>query len=217
MGSRKLGVLRQVSTLVIVLLVALLGTDLFAETVKEKTENLTPAQVVKVAVSDVLTEMRVNEALYEQDPTKINELIHQKVVLYFDFLRMTRLAMTTYWNSATESQRLDISEAFQNLFVMTYSKQFFEYRNSKADIETVAEATEKKATLKLKASSQSGDDVALFLRLEKKADKWKIIDINVDGVSYVVTMRGQFSDNLSQKGIDGLILFLRDAAQQGTP
>jgi phospholipid transport system substrate-binding protein len=217
MKSTKLGVLRQLYTLVIMLFFALLGADLFAESVKIKAENLTPVQVVKAAVSDVLTEMRANEVLYKNDPTKINELINQKVVPYFDFSRMTRLAMTTYWHSATESQRLEVAEAFQNLFVRTYGKQFFDYRDSSADIEAVTEATEKKASLKLQARSQRGDDVTLFLRLEKRIDKWKIIDVNVDGVSYVVTMRGQFSDNLSQKGVDGLILFLKDAVEQRAP
>lgn len=217
MESTKLGVVRQCHKFVIVLFFALLGSNLFAESVNVKAENLTPIQVVTAAVSDVLTEMRANEALYMQDPTKINELVNQKVVPYFDFSRMTRLAMTTYWNSATASQRSDVAEAFQNLFVSTYGKQLFDYRDSSADIEAVTEATEQKAILKLKASSQRGDDVALFLRLEKRIDKWKIIDVNVDGVSYVVTMRGQFSDNLSQKGVDGLILFLKEAAEQRAP
>lgn len=217
MEPAKLGVLRQCYTFVIVLFSALLGSGLFAESVNVKAENLTPIQVVRAAVSDVLTEMRANEALYKQEPTKINELVNQKVVPYFDFSRMTRLAMTTYWNSATASQRSDVTEAFQNLFVTTYGKQLFDYRDSSADIEAVTEATEQKTILKLKASSQRGDDVALFLRLEKRTDKWQIIDVNVDGVSYVVTMRGQFSDNLSQKGIDGLILFLKGAAQQRAP
>jgi phospholipid transport system substrate-binding protein len=217
MKSTKNGIVRKCYSVVFILFLGLAGSELFAESPSVITSNLTPDQVVRHAVSDVLTEMRSNEALYKADPAKITELMNHKVVPYFNFSRMTQLAMTTYWKSASEQQRSDVTEAFQNLFVATYGKQFFEYRDSSADIEAVPGGTEQKASLKLKARGQSGDDVTLYLRLENKTGKWQIIDVNVDGVSYVVTMRGQFSGNLSRKGIDGLILFLRDAVEQRDP
>lgn len=217
MNSIKVSIASKYYSVVIALFFALAASELFAEPENVVTNNLTPDQVVRHAVGDVLTEMRSNEELYKADPEKITELMNQKVVPYFNFSRMTQLAMATYWKSASAQQRSDVTQAFQDLFIATYGKQFFEYRDTSADIEAVPGGTEQKASLKLKARGQSGDDVTLFLRLENKTGKWQIIDVNVDGVSYVVTMRGQFSDNLSRKGVDGLILFLRDAVEQRDP
>lgn len=217
MNSIKVSIASKFYSVVIALFFALAASELFAEPENVVTNNLTPDQVVRHAVGDVLTEMRSNEELYKADPEKITELMNQKVVPYFNFSRMTQLAMATYWKSASAQQRSDVTQAFQDLFIATYGKQFFEYRDTSADIEAVPGGTEQKASLKLKARGQSGDDVTLFLRLENKTGKWQIIDVNVDGVSYVVTMRGQFSDNLSRKGVDGLILFLRDAVEQRDP
>lgn len=217
MNSTKVSIASKFYSVVIALFFALAASELFAEPENVVTNNLTPDQVVRHAVADVLTEMRSNEELYKADPEKITELMNQKVVPYFNFSRMTQLAMATYWKSASAQQRSDVTQAFQDLFIATYGKQFFEYRDTSADIEAVPGGTEQKASLKLKARGQGGDDVTLFLRLENKTGKWQIIDVNVDGVSYVVTMRGQFSDNLSRKGVDGLILFLRDAVEQRDP
>ena len=175
--------------------------------------DLSPTQVVQTAVSDVLTYLRSNEAVYENEPGRITDLINQKVVPYFDFSRMTQLAMTTSWNTASEVDRTAVTEAFQELFVATYGKQLFAYRNTQAEIEAMPGATDQKASLKMKAHNLRGDNVTLFLRLEKKTDRWKVIDINVDGVSYVVTSRGQFSEAITNKGIDGLIQYLHEAKQ----
>jgi len=199
---------------VITLIFASTATAVFADPDTGTPENLTPTDVVKTAISDVLNDMRNHESLYEQEPARLDELVRQKVVPYFDFSRMTRLAMARYWNSASASQRLDASDAFQNLFIVTYGKQLFDYRNTTAKVEALPGATEQKANLKLKANSQRGEYVTLFLRLEKQAEKWHIIDVNADGVSYIVTMRGQFSETLSQQGVDGLIKFLNDSAQK---
>lgn len=170
--------------------------------------RLGPAEVVQAAISDVLVDMRSHESRYQQDPASIYTLVEQKVVPYFDFTRMTQLAMATYWRSATEQERVAVKEAFQQLFVATYSKQFFAYRNTEAEIETLPGSTDTRSTLKLKALDQRGNRVALFLRLEKKSADWKIIDVNVEGVSYVVTSRGQFSEAIANKGIEGLIQYL---------
>lgn len=175
---------------------------------------LTPAQVVQTAISDVLNDLRSDEGLYQEHPAKIYQLVKQKVVPHFDFPRMTQLAMATYWSTASGEQRKATVAAFENLFVYTYGKQFFDYRNTDANIESMPGATDKKAMLKLKVHNQQNNTVNLFLRLEQRDQIWRIIDVNLDGVSYLVTSRGQFSEIISQKGVDGLIADLQESARQ---
>lgn len=173
-----------------------------------------PSQVVQAAVSDVLTDMRANAALYETEPARLYDLVKQKVLPYFDFSRMTQLSMGVHWKSASETQKAAVSEAFQEHFVATYSKQLFNYRNTDPVLESEPGATGKMAVLKASVRNQRGEDVTLFLRLERKADRWRIIDITVEGVSYLVTNRGQFSEVIAQQGIDGLIQSLRKATKR---
>jgi phospholipid transport system substrate-binding protein len=50
-----------------------------------------------------------------------------------------------------------------------------------------------------------GEPVILFLRLEIHNGNWKIVDINVEGVSLVITARGIFDEEINQIGIDAFL------------
>jgi len=50
----------------------------------------------------------------------------------------------------------------------------------------------------------------LDYRMEKTATGWKIYDINVLGIWMVETYRTQFAQEISTKGIDGLISSLAE-------
>jgi phospholipid transport system substrate-binding protein len=46
--------------------------------------------------------------------------------------------------------------------------------------------------------------------LEKTPSGWKVYDINVLGVWLVENYRNQFTNQINQNGIDGLITFLKE-------
>jgi phospholipid transport system substrate-binding protein len=59
-----------------------------------------------------------------------------------------------------------------------------------------------------------GDPVPLDYRLEKTDKGWKVYDMNIMGVWLVEAYRNQFSNQISQNGIDGLVKFLQDRNKQ---
>ena len=50
-----------------------------------------------------------------------------------------------------------------------------------------------------------GEPIKLDCRLDKFAEDWKIIDVNVGGIWLVTSYRSQFAQELGSGGIDGLI------------
>ena len=59
-----------------------------------------------------------------------------------------------------------------------------------------------------------GDPVPLDYRLEKTPNGWKVYDMNIMGVWLVEAYRNQFSNQISQNGIEGLVKFLQDRNKQ---
>jgi phospholipid transport system substrate-binding protein len=59
-----------------------------------------------------------------------------------------------------------------------------------------------------------GDPVPLDYRLEKTPSGWKVYDMNIMGVWLVEAYRNQFTNQINQNGIDGLIKFLKERNQQ---
>jgi len=54
---------------------------------------------------------------------------------------------------------------------------------------------------------------SLDYRLEKTPQGWKIYDINVENVWLIENYRNQFTQQINQNGIDGLIAALNQRAQ----
>ena len=61
-----------------------------------------------------------------------------------------------------------------------------------------------------------GDAVQLDYRMEKTANGWKIYDFNVLGIWMVETYRTQFAQEISARGIDGLIATLAQRNKSGS-
>ena len=71
--------------------------------------------------------------------------------------------------------------------------------------------------VKLNVHDARGQPVLLFLLMEKHGGQWQIIDVNVEGVSIVITARSRFSEEITLKGLDGFIQTLREENQRSMP
>jgi phospholipid transport system substrate-binding protein len=62
-------------------------------------------------------------------------------------------------------------------------------------------------------SQANGPSVGIDYRLEKTPQGWKIYDLNVEGIWLIQNYRNQFSQQIAQNGIDGLIATLNQRNQ----
>jgi phospholipid transport system substrate-binding protein len=62
--------------------------------------------------------------------------------------------------------------------------------------------------------TNKNDSIELDYRLEKTAQGWKVYDINVLGAWLVQAYQQQFTEQISQHGVDGLVQFLTQRNQQ---
>jgi phospholipid transport system substrate-binding protein len=164
-----------------------------------------PEALVKSTADEVLAVMRQNK-----DPKTLIAYAEQKIVPYFDFERMTRLAVGRPWVEATPEQRRALEQGFRSLLVSTYA----------AAITNGVTPADK---IEVKQSQGSGDDVlvrtvvhrsggqppvAVNYRVERKNGQWMVYDVIVEEVSLIQTYRGSFSSEIARSGIDGLIRLL---------
>jgi len=164
-----------------------------------------PSSLVRSLFADYTKELRDNEKLYSEHSDQLLELANKRLAPYFNFERMAQIAMAKYWLQASEEQKQAVTEQFKRQLIRNYAQTLFAYRKSDIDIvnEDVHSAT--KHTVKVKVKDDQGTPVTLFIRFEKRGQQWQAVDINVEGVSIVVTARSQFSEVIDKSGIDGLI------------
>jgi phospholipid transport system substrate-binding protein len=171
-----------------------------------------PDKLVKDVANDVLKSLREDPDLRTSNPTKMAELIEQKVAPHFDFERMTRLAVGRNWREANDDQKKLLIEQFRQLLVRSYSTAYSAYRNIAVEVKPARMNAgdgdvQVKSEIKLPGGAPPVNvDYAMY----KNDSEWKVYDVIVDGVSLVTTYRSTFTEEIRQNGIDGLIKSLRE-------
>jgi phospholipid transport system substrate-binding protein len=177
-----------------------------------------PDALVKRTADEILTIVRSDKDLQSGDSRKVVQLAEQKVLPYFDFDRMTRLAVGRNWQQATAEQRAALTKEFRTLLVRTYSTSLSQYRNQTIEVKPLkAAANDTDVTVKTAVIQQGGPPIPIDYAMEKKDNTWKVYDVLVDGASLVTTYRGSFNDQIQKGGIDGLIKTLQERNQSGAP
>jgi phospholipid transport system substrate-binding protein len=163
-----------------------------------------PEALVKSTADEVLAIMRQHK-----DPQERIAAAEQKVLPYFDFERMTRLAVGRPWRDATPEQQRALTHGFRSLLVNTYSKAISEGVTPADKIEVKPAQGSGEAVLVPTVVHRSGKPpVAVNYRVTQSAGNWVVYDVVVEDVSLVQTYRGTFAAAIGSSGIDGLIRLL---------
>ncbi|MBI3524464.1 MAG: ABC transporter substrate-binding protein [Betaproteobacteria bacterium] len=172
--------------------------------------NLAPDALIKQVTSEVLEVVRKDKDIQSGDRQKVIDLVEAKVLPNFDFSRMTQLAMARDWRAATPSQQKAMTDAFRTLLVRTYSKALTEYKNQVIEFKPFAlKAGETEVKVRTQVIQSGAKPISLDYYLEKQAQGWKVVDIEVGGISLVTNYRDSFASEVKSGGVDGLIKSLQ--------
>ncbi|WP_374502149.1 phospholipid-binding protein MlaC [Zoogloea sp.] len=174
-----------------------------------------PDALVKSVTDDVITIVRQDKAIQSGDTRKAVELVETRVLPYFDFAHMTRLAVGKDWKQASPEQKTMLTQEFKTLLVRTYSNALTQYRNQQIDFKPLkAKPEDTDVVVRTEVRQPGAKPVQIDYNLEKLADGWKVYDVLVAGVSLVTSYRDSFGQEVRTGGIDGLIKSLKDKNKQ---
>jgi len=175
-----------------------------------------PNEFVQQVADQVLTALKNDTAARAGDIKRINQIVDEMILPYVNFEKTTRLATGRNWRVATPEQKTALSNAFRGTLARTYSGAFTRVSDS-TSIKTLpfrGDANANDVVVKSQVSQRANSQpFALDYRLEKTPEGWKIYDINVENVWLIENYRNQFTQQINQNGIDGLIAALNQRAQ----
>jgi phospholipid transport system substrate-binding protein len=181
-------------------------------------DTIAPDALVKSVTDDVITIVRQDKAIQSGDTRKAVELVETKVLPYFDFAHMTRLAVGKDWKQANADQKSVLTQEFKTLLVRTYSNALTQYRNQQIDFKPLkAKPEDTDVLVRTEVRQPGAKPVQIDYNLEKQGDNWKVYDVLVAGVSLVTNYRDSFGQEVRNGGIDGLIKSLKDKNKQIEP
>jgi len=170
-----------------------------------------PDALVKRVSTDVIDSVKADKDIQAGNTRKIMDLVNSKILPYVDSDKMTAQAAGRFWRQATPEQQKQLSQEFRTLLVYTYAGALSQIKNETIEFKPFrADPADTEVEVKSQVNLTRGEPITLNYRLSKGAQGWKIYDLNVMGAWLVETYKGNFTKEISNGGIDGLIKTLRD-------
>jgi len=169
-------------------------------------QGLAPDALVRQVTADVLESIQNDASLQAGDRRKAIALAEQKVLPHIDFTEATRLALGSWWKTATPAQRERLSTEFRGLLVRTYANAIGAYKGQTMRVLPVRmEAGADDVIVRNQFLRPGAPPLRIDYAMYKTPAGWKIYDIVAEGVSLVLTYRTEFDQVVRQSGIDALI------------
>jgi phospholipid transport system substrate-binding protein len=160
---------------------------------------------VETAVGRVISlaqdsEAAKSESVAADRRTEIRRLARQ----LFDFEEVTRRTLSRHWSARSTEERAEFVALFTDLLERSYITRVEAYAG-----ETITYSGEAidagYATVRSKILTDRRNDITLDYRLHLREGRWRVYDLQIDGVSFVSTYRSQF-DRIIQAESYGALL-----------
>jgi phospholipid transport system substrate-binding protein len=194
-----------------ILLAALLATLATLSAAAE----LLPDALARKASEDVLAVINADKDIKSGNVQRLHQVVEEKVLPFFDFERMTKLAVGKHWSQATPAQQESLMREFRGMLVRTYANALLAVSSKNIDFKPLnmaPGATE--AVVKTEIKQAGASPITIDFSTEKGAGGWKVYDVAIDEVSLVTNYRGSFNAVVRKNGIDGLIASLASGARK---
>jgi phospholipid transport system substrate-binding protein len=165
-----------------------------------------PDALVKRVAQEALSIIKTDAQVQAGDQAHIRDLIEAKIAPHFDMDRMTALAAGRAYRQATPEQKKRLADEFKSLLIRTYSNALNQYRDQTLQYEPLrADANAAEVTVRTQVIRPGQTPVSIDYSMEKTPSGWKAYDVIVGGVSLVTNYRDEFTQQVRDGGIDGLI------------
>ena len=179
--------------------------------------EVAPEELVRKTTDQILTEIKARRDVYAKDYAKLYKMADEKVLLHFDFRRMSQWVLGRSWKEATPVQRDGFTAEFRDLLVGTYSQALLNYTDQEiAYLPVQRKPADTEVTVKTEVKQSGGQpNIPIHYSFYKNKDgAWKVYDISIEGVSLVTNYRSVYATKIREKGVDTLIADIAENNKQ---
>ncbi len=127
----------------------------------------------------------------------------------FDLPLISKIVLGRHAKTATPEHLNNYQRDFSEFVLQTYSSRLGGYTGETLTIVSERPAGSKDTLVSTNIKRPAGPPIRADWRVRTSGDRYRIVDIMVEGISMVVTQRSEFSSVIQRNGLDGLIQLLR--------
>lgn len=163
-----------------------------------------PQAIVQQATKNILADLDANREEYASNPEKLREMVRRELLPLVDLDYSARLILGRTARGVSEEQLRAFAKAISDTLLNRYADGLLKFRSDQ-QVEILPPAgkssdrlTRVRTRLKLENNSFTPIDYAFH----KTKEGWKVFDVTVEGISYIVTFRNQLAPRVQADGID---------------
>jgi phospholipid transport system substrate-binding protein len=172
-----------------------------------------PAGFINELVNDALKTLDNKQLTTEDRDKEFRRLLDTD----FDIPRIARFVLGRYWNEASDQDKQQFQKLFEEYIVRSYAQRFSQYSGEQVKVVGSRPESETSTLVQSQVIRASGAPPAkVDWRVRKDGGAFKIIDVDVEGVSMVLTQREEFSSVIQRNGgVAGLNKTLQEKLAAG--
>lgn len=131
----------------------------------------------------------------------------------FDFGETARRALGRHWAARTPEEREEFVRLFGDLLERSYISKIELYGGEK--IQYISDRIDgETALVQSKLLTKNGSEVPIEYRMLKKAERWLVYDVVIEGVSLVANYRTQFNKIIQTSSFQELVKKMKTRQEQ---
>jgi phospholipid transport system substrate-binding protein len=155
-----------------------------------------PANFVDGLVSSALQTLR-NPALPDGErEARLGAMLTRD----FDIPRIARYVLGRYWTTASDEERQSFARLFGRWVVHSYASRLGQYSSETVKVTGARSESDSAAVVMSEIVHPSGPPTRVEWRVKREGDGYRILDIDVEGVSMALTEREEIAAAIQRSG-----------------
>ena len=162
-----------------------------------------------------IAELTVSDLDKDKRRKRFREMMHE----YFAFKSIAKWVLGRYWRRATEVERKEFHELFEQLMVTIYTERFERYSGETLTVERAEVRSGKDALVHSRLLRPNGlKPIKVAWRVRANGHVYRVVDIMVEGLSMGLTQRKEFASFIRQNNgrVQSLLIELRKRIEAAT-
>jgi phospholipid transport system substrate-binding protein len=164
-----------------------------------------PSQFVQGVAEQALNSINGKHLTDEETTTRFRGLLHDA----FDLKSMGRFVLGPYYNTATDQQKADYQQAFEDMIVDAYALRFRDYSGAAFKVgREIPQGKDTQVDSQI-TTNDGAPPIDVSWKVRPEGGSYKIVDVAVEGVSMGNTEKAEFASVIERNG--GKVQALIDA------
>jgi phospholipid transport system substrate-binding protein len=123
---------------------------------------------------------------------------------------MATVSAGKYWKTLAEKDKHLLLDTYTAWTIATYAGRFDDYSGEKFKLISESAPDRDTVTVISRFIESNNEERDFYYKLRKIDGKWRIVDIQISGVSQLALTRSQFISVMDSKGFSALITMLKE-------